>query len=798
MSTIDPPSPLAPTPTVQALALDQVLTQNDIFETEPGVRFRYLLGEADANVAHVIALQGDTPMPQQWQLDALVEAIKSREYRKFLAQGLAAAYIDPTEADASHGARRYGYIKDLIATPAILYRKGRGKRIEEQAAKLDISPQTLVSALRDYWLGGQTKDALLTSYAEGARKRAVSLVQAQSKPKEASGPEQEKQKTKTPKSRGRKRRDTGTHTGQDDGDEEKPSNEPYLLIGDERIRLRDEIVDQFLVKKTVTRKMLHRSVMTTLYSVVGADGKPKLLPPHQRPSRKQTSTLLDSALKLSQKVIHYTSKAEWENNSRPITGTLLQHAIGAGYVYEIDSTIVDLWLVARDNRSKIIGKATLYLVVDRYTRLIVGFHLTLDKPSWAGAMEALLSVVGDKRALCERYGAAYRPEVWVAHGIVPFSLAADRGSEYLGHESDQIAEDVRINVVNMPAHMSCLKGIVECTFKLVHVTLKETAPGYEPPRNAFKRHGDKCYERDAEYTLDELTAEFIDIIALHNLRMHQGMQLDPELVMTTRPIPVEVWAKDIERRGGQLRSLDESFMRHKLLPRKNAVVRQEGIYVNKCFYTCPEAFEDEWFVRAGKSGRFPVQVTYDRRSVNHIYIHNGKRGPVPYRATLSPRSAHYTNYSVGEVYAVESVRDRVNKQAAEHNLQLEVEHDHESAKRAARAHELAQAAIAAAAGQSRKTGAPELRAEEAGQRNGETAFPDAAGTAPTAATPDSVPQPMQPVPSAWHPSAAPVAKPKPPSVKRKPAAKAVALTPSAVPANASTSDLLNDFFNSDD
>ena len=612
MSTIEQPTPTAHATAAHVWAADQLLAENDIFETEPGIRFRYLVGEPEANVAHVIALTGISPLPQQWPLDKLVAAIRNREYGKLLVQGLAAAYNDPTKSDASHGARRFGYIEDLISTPSILYKRGRGKRIDEHSKKLGISPQTLVAALRDYWLGGQTKDALLTSYADGARKRAVALTRAQSKPQDSAGLiGGAREPARVPKSRGRKREDMSG---------------AYVLVGDERVRLRDEIVDQFLVRKTVTRKKLYRAVMTKLYSKLDQDGKPKLASPRERPSRKQVSTLLDSALKLSDKVIHYTSRAEWENDSRPITGTILQHAIGAGYIYEIDSTIVDLWLVARDNRSKIIGKATLYLVVDRYTRLIVGFHLTLDKPSWSGAMEALLSIVGDKKALCERYGATYRPEVWVADKLLPYALGADRGSEYLGHESDQIADDVRINIVNMPAHMSCLKGIVECTFKLVHVSLKENTPGYEPPQNAFKRHGEKCYERDAEYTLDELTAEFIDIIALHNLRMHQGMQLDPELVLQDiRPIPVEVWSADVVRRSGMLRSYDEAFMRHKLLPRKNAVVTQQGIYVNKCYYICPEAFEDEWFVRAGNSGRFPVRITYDRRSANQIYIHNPAR-----------------------------------------------------------------------------------------------------------------------------------------------------------------------------
>lgn len=771
---------------VEQLTPDQVLGINDVFNTTAGVTFRLLHTEPELNIAHVIELTGKNPLPAQWELDKLVAAVRERLYAKRLVQGLAVALNDPSDTDKEHGARRFSYIKPLIATTSIFYARGRGRLIRKHAQALGVSEQTVMTALRDYWLGGQTQDALLTGYSAGARKRALTLTKQASSIVAQSSTAPAAQPAETaaapPRSRGRKRDDkTGS----------------YVLLGEERVLLQEAIVEAFLVKKTVTRKKLYRKVMTERYSYVDEKLQAKLLPSHARPSRKQVTTLLNNALKLRDKVIHHTSKAEWENNSRPITGTFLQHAIGVGHVYEIDSTIVDLWLVARDNRSKIIGKATLYLVVDRYSRLIVGFHITLDKPSWAGAMEALLSLVADKKDLCARYAATYRPEVWVADGILPHVVAADRGSEYLGHESDQLVEDVRVNIANMPAHMSCLKGMVECTFKLVHVSLKENAPGYEPPSNAFKRHSDKCYERDAQYTLDELAAEFIDILGLHNLRIHSGMELDPELVLQeVPPIPARVWAADIIRRSGMLRTYDESFMRHKLLPRKSAVVMQQGIYVNKCYYVCPEAFEDEWFVRAGKA-RFKVQVTYDRRSVNQIFIHNPERGPTPYPATLSPRSQDYTNYSVGEVYAVEGERKKMRKLAEEHNLQLEVAHEHKSAARAERARVETTKALVQAAGQSRRTGGPELRRGETGARNAKDAFAQpsvakAAGTMPpTSQTPairKGLPKNAEPV--------APVLKPVPTASRRGSGQPQVSTRPQ--PDAASRTQLLNDLFNAAD
>ncbi|MBW4573588.1 MAG: hypothetical protein KME31_38255 [Tolypothrix carrinoi HA7290-LM1] len=53
------------------------------------------------------------------------------------------------------------------------------------------------------------------------------------------------------------------------------------------------------------------------------------------------------------------------------------------------------------NRSWIIGRPTLYLVIDVFSRLIVGFIVTLEPPSWLGAMLALENATADKVFFCQ-------------------------------------------------------------------------------------------------------------------------------------------------------------------------------------------------------------------------------------------------------------------------------------------------------------------------------------------------------------------------------------------------------------
>src|SRR5690606_24251979 len=78
--------------------------------------------------------------------------------------------------------------------------------------------------------------------------------------------------------------------------------------------------------------------------------------------------------------------------------------LGVGHYYEIDATIADIYLVSSEDVNKIIGKPTLYLIIDRKSRLIVGFYFGLENASWNGAMQAILCISENKRGLCARYG----------------------------------------------------------------------------------------------------------------------------------------------------------------------------------------------------------------------------------------------------------------------------------------------------------------------------------------------------------------------------------------------------------
>ena len=93
------------------------------------------------------------------------------------------------------------------------------------------------------------------------------------------------------------------------------------------------------------------------------------------------------------------NKIEYQKDIRPLQGTATSGVHGPGARYEIDATIADIYLLSAD-RQKIIGRPTLYVVVDVYSRLIAGFYVGLENPSYVTAMLALVNAMIDKSSLC--------------------------------------------------------------------------------------------------------------------------------------------------------------------------------------------------------------------------------------------------------------------------------------------------------------------------------------------------------------------------------------------------------------
>ncbi len=321
---------------------------------------------------------------------------------------------------------------------------------------------------------------------------------------------------------------------------------------------------------------------------------------------------------------------------RPLLSDSTSEAWGPGARYQIDATIVDVYIRSRKNRGRLVGRPTLYVVIDVFSRMIVGFSLSFDPPSWLGAMTALANAVSDKVAFCAKFGLEITPEDWPCHHLCSM-LKGDRG-EIEGQGVLGILTRFHIDVQNAAAYRADWKGIVERRFGLLQADWKPFMEGYVDVD--FQDRGARDYRLDAVLDIDDLTRILIRQILYYN-NSHELVKYPklPEMTEDNVPaVPRELWRWGIVNKGGLPRAPREEPFLFALLPTAQATVTPAGIYYHGAHYTCPRALRESWFSKA-RTKRFKVPISFDKRDGDRIYVHDPKAPDGFEVAELTPTSA---------------------------------------------------------------------------------------------------------------------------------------------------------------
>jgi len=599
-----------------------VLYLNDLIDhLESRNRFRIVHLDYANNDVWLFNLTGANCVPRLYPLDTVEAALVSREMSLVTNSGPAPIPKPSPAATAARDAA-FSKIKPLTETSDILIPEKRNSLINGRARELGCSARTLIRLLRQWWAGGQTKDALLPRFH----------------------------------ARGGTAGTTGNR-GRPPIYEERGI---YQMQAADKVHIEEILKARYLKSEAITLAACHLEMLIAEYWYVDSEGVERLKLDGDAPSIQQFRRVAKQLFPAEAVLRARKGDAEYELNHRAKLGSLQVETYTVGDCYEIDSTIADVFLVSSKNRGAIIGKPTLYLVVDRKSWLMVGFYIGLENSSWSAAMQAILSISEDKEALCQRHGIRYDPADWPAHMVFPKTFVADRGPEMQGESSAQIADGLNVTILNLPSKRADRKPHVECGFKLIHQPIRSEVPGYEPPANVAKRQG-KHYERDACLTLEEFTKIILASIIRFNRIPRDGYVLSAEQVLDGfQPNPVDIWNAEIRRRAGALSRYSEERVRFSLLPKDEASVTRDGICLNDCYYSCPEAQARGWFDIAARSA-FKVAVSYDKRLVDNIYIHDDRNPGGFFTATLLDKCADYRGLSVTEVAAIEFRREQIRK-----------------------------------------------------------------------------------------------------------------------------------------
>jgi putative transposase len=572
---------------------------------------RVITADAEQNRAAVIDLAAKRAQPRICALTDL------KDYTKHVPPSGGKLLTSP--ADNTVGDRAWNAIESVVVGGNV-YKlcdpSYRAAAVREAAAKAQLSDNSIYKYLRRYFQRGQDRMALMGNFARcGARNVRGTVF------------------------RGRKSR----------------YYETFQLTAEDQENMRRVIEDYYKVDE---RRSLHDTwlqLITDHYCYLDGNGESHQKAPGQRPSERQLRHYLKTNFEIGEVIKARVGEKEYERNHRASISTAVKHCLGVGHLYDIDATILDLFAVFDGDRTRIIGKPTLYLIVDRKSRLIVGFSLTLENASYMAAVEAIASIAQDKQALCEWLGLPYDPNDWPADQIFPMEFIADR-AEMLSKAASALGNRMTINVGLTEALRPELKSFGENGFKLLKTTMLAEVPAFDPPENALRRRK-KGYEKDACLTVREIFAIIVWHIITLNRRTLRKYPLTPAQVLNGQePSPIALWNEGISKHLGQLPRYTADEARRRLWPIGEASLTEDGLEFQHCVYSCEDRRFPIWAAEARRSGARRIPVLYNRSVVDRVYLEDPRSGEL-LEATLSDRNPEgYEGLSFAEVGALHRIQ----------------------------------------------------------------------------------------------------------------------------------------------
>jgi putative transposase len=126
-------------------------------------------------------------------------------------------------------------------------------------------------------------------------------------------------------------------------------------------------------------------------------------------------------------------------------------------VVQLDHTEVDLFLVDATTREAMGARPWVTLAIDVFTRMVVGFHLSMDKPSRVSIGLCMLSAVYDKGAWLKENAIDAR---WPIAGL-PEALHADNSTDFRSKAFSWACREEGIKLIWRPVGAPHYGGHIE-------------------------------------------------------------------------------------------------------------------------------------------------------------------------------------------------------------------------------------------------------------------------------------------------------------------------------------------------
>lgn len=265
-------------------------------------------------------------------------------------------------------------------------------------------------------------------------------------------------------------------------------------------------------------------------------------------------------------------------------------------IVQIDHTKADVTVVDSVTRRPL-GRPTLTVAIDVNTRMVLGFHLSLEPPSLLAVALCLTHAVMDKSHWLTARGISTD---WAAQGI-PSAIYVDNGAEFHARAFERACSEYQIDLRHRPPGTPRYGGHIERLIGTMMGAI-HLLPGSHFS-NIFER-GDLDAEAEAVMTLRELeTWLALEITGSYHARVHSALETTPAAAWAARTNEVRVQIP------ADLRQFLVDF-----LPSELRVLQRDGLHLFHIRYWADEL---RWLM--GRESR-KFTLKYDPRDLSRIFV----------------------------------------------------------------------------------------------------------------------------------------------------------------------------------
>lgn len=435
----------------------------------------------------------------------------------------------------------------------------------------------------------------------------------------------------------------------------------------------DEAIKLYLNNRASTIKDAYDSMLLKYYTFSVSDKNTlskRLLPVNQRPTYTQFYNYLTSHIEKDEIEKAKTTKREQRNNSRLLLSDNLNNVNGPYSLVEVDECEVDVFLVSREDPNIVIGRPIVYVMIDIFTRLIVGVSVSLENNSIRGITNCLLNLIDDKKKLCEKYGIDSEDGIWPDR-YIPVRIRCDYGSEYISKEFERICNELNIQREVVTPGTGSLKGQVEQMFHQLHSGQNADFNN----KGLIEKRYDSTHKTKACLNIEEFKKIVYSAVVKHNCSYMENYPLTKDMrKKKILPIPYELWKYGINKYGEPKSIINDNSFRFTLLENVKASVSRDGVTYKGLKYIQED---DEYLlgimVKAGTK-RLPFNCRIDSRCIRNIYYTYNNQVRTLHLNYAKTGMIDYAELTLAEYEKILADKKKNDKAGKDLNQQLAIQH----------------------------------------------------------------------------------------------------------------------------